>query len=196
MGTLELMGKSEPRKLTAKQEKFCQLYTKHWNATKAAREAGYSDESASERGYELRQKPSVQARIAELTEHALSEIGVTRERVLAELSKLAFSNMKDFAEWGPNGISLKHSQEMDDDHGACIQELSETVTEHGGSTRFKLYDKVRALELLGKYQKLFAERVEHSGPNGKPIEHKDVSDLPDDQLEAMIQRLLEKVPAK
>lgn len=34
--------------------------------------------------------------------------------------------------------------------------------------------------------------VEHSGVDGKPIEHRDLSTVPDDQLDAKIQKLLEK----
>lgn len=33
---------------------------------------------------------------------------------------------------------------------------------------------------------------EHSGPNGKPIEHKNLTEIPDDQLEAKIQALAAK----
>lgn len=44
----------------------------------------------------------------------------------------------------------------------------ETVTD-------KSSDRLKAWELLGKYKKMFTEKHEHSGLDGKPIEYKVVS---------------------
>lgn len=161
------------RALTAKQEAFCQLYTVHWNATRAAKEAGYSPDSAMYLGYQLLQNPLVKSRIAELADHALSEIGVTRERVLTELARIAFVNMKDLATWNESGVRIKPSDEIDEITATAIQEVTETVTQHGGTLRIKQHDKAKALELLGRHLKLFADRVEHSGPDGQPIAYSD-----------------------
>ncbi|WP_295814500.1 terminase small subunit [uncultured Deinococcus sp.] len=38
-----------------------------------------------------------------------------------------------------------------------------------GAVEFELHDPSRNLELLGKAQKLFVDRTEHSGPNGEPL---------------------------
>lgn len=40
------------------------------------------------------------------------------------------------------------------------------------------------------------QSIEHSGPDGKPIEHKNLSDLPDDQLNAKIQSMISKKEVK
>jgi phage terminase small subunit len=186
---------AKPRKLNAKRELFCQLYTKYWNATRAAREAGYTEKNAHVLGYQLLQEPLVQARIQELTEHALKEIGVTRERTLLELSRIAYANMKDLATWTQSGVEYKPSADVGEDSGASIAEVSETVTQVGGTLKIKQHDKVRALELLGRHQRLFADRVEHSGPDGAPIEHKDVTTLTDEQLDARHEALLAKAIA-
>lgn len=179
------------RTLTDKQEMFCQRYTTHWNATRAAKEAGYSDHTAMEQGYQLLRIPSVKKRIQELSEHALSEIGVTRERILLELSRIAFGDMRDLATWNESGVRFKPSDELDEQQSAAIAEVTESVTESGGTLKIKRFDKVKALELLGRYQKLFADRVEHSGPDGKPIETKSVPES-DAQLDERIKMLLGK----
>lgn len=174
------------------RERFCQHYTKHWNATRAAKEAGYKEKWASSIGYQLLQNTLVKKRISELTEHAIKEIGVTRERVLTELSRIAFTGMKDLATWNESGVSFKPSKDIDEDVAAAISEVSETVTQAGGTLRIKQHDKVRALEILAKNLKMLTDKHEHSGPDGKPIETKNYSDLPDDQLDAILERYLDR----
>ena len=184
--------KRKPRKLTDQQEAFCQFYTTHWNATRAAVEAGYSEDTPHVRGYELRKNPLVKARIAELTDHAMEERGITRERILTELARIAFVNMKELASWNESGVRFKPSDEITDEAASAILEVSETVTQHGGTLKIKQHDKVKALELLGKYRKIFADRVEHSGPDGKPIEHKSLNELSEEQLDSRIAVLVAK----
>ena len=58
-------------------------------------------------------------------------------------------------------MTLRDSAGLSDDEAAVVLEVSETRTESGGGTRkVKLYDKVRALEMLGKHLGMFTERVE------------------------------------
>ena len=50
----------------------------------------------------------------------------------------------------------------------------ETRTERGGASiqtaKIRRWDKMRALELLGKHLGMFKDSVEHTGPNGAPIQ--------------------------
>jgi hypothetical protein len=59
-------------------------------------------------------------------------------------------------------------------------------------TRFKLADKRGPLVDLGKHLGIFKERVEHSGPDGGPIEVKQYTDI---EAARLIGRLLTKVGA-
>ena len=52
--------------LNEKQEKFCQNYILHRNATEAAKAAGYSPESAKNQGYRLLQNSEIKTRVEEL----------------------------------------------------------------------------------------------------------------------------------
>jgi phage terminase small subunit len=62
------------------------------NATQAARAAGFAKSSANVQGHRLRRKPHV----AEAISKALAErLGVTRSRIMEEVSRLAFSNIGD-----------------------------------------------------------------------------------------------------
>lgn len=189
------MSETNDRELTDQQEIFCQFYTTYWNATKAAKDAKYSEKSASVLGYQLLQNPLVQKRIAQLTDHALKEIGVTRERVLTELARIAFSDLRvAYNEVG----ALLRPDELPDDFAPAIAgiEVDEIWEGHGdereqiGETKkLKLWDKTKALDSLAKHLSLTPERHEHSGPNGKPIE---TSNMTDEQLELAIAAMLAK----
>jgi len=72
-------GQGGVKKLSAKQEKFCQHYAVFGNATQAAIEAGYSQRSARAMGSENLTKPDIKARIAEILSPALEELGVSRD---------------------------------------------------------------------------------------------------------------------
>ena len=44
---------------------------------------------------------------------------------------------------------------------ACISEVTETMGKNGQkSWRYKLYDKVKNLELLGRYHQMFVDKIE------------------------------------
>lgn len=181
------------RRLTGLQELFCQRYTTHWNATRAAKEAGYSDKAASEQGYALLQIDSVKARIKVLSEHVMKEIGVTRERVLQELSRIAFLDPKEaFDETG----KLLHVKDMPEDVRRALHktetfyesspdsEGKEMVT--GTTTKLEWSPKKPALDSLGKVLGISPDKFELTGKDGKPIEFRDLSKLTDEQLEALL----------
>jgi hypothetical protein len=65
--------------LKEKQEKFCQNYILHNNATRAAKDAGYSEASAYNQGYRLLQETSIQERIEELRNEMSTDIDVITE---------------------------------------------------------------------------------------------------------------------
>jgi phage terminase small subunit len=65
--------------LKEKPEKFCQAYVISRNATAAAKEAGYSERSAYNQGYELLKRTDVQERIDELEEEYNTDVDVISE---------------------------------------------------------------------------------------------------------------------
>jgi phage terminase small subunit len=65
--------------LKEKQEKFCQNYVLHKNATRAAKDAGYSEISAHNTGSRLLQDPLVQERLEELAINMTTSIDVVDE---------------------------------------------------------------------------------------------------------------------
>ena len=104
----------------------------------------------------------VAAAIARAQAERAKRVGVSQDRVVEELARLAFSDLREVASFGPSGVELKESEELSADVAASVAEAVETPQGESGSTvRVKLWDKLRALELLGKHLGMFVERGEH-----------------------------------
>lgn len=136
------MAKGE--KLTLKQRKFIEAYVgvSAGNATDAARRAGYkgNDNTLGQTGDQNLKKPKIAEAVSIRVNAALKTMSA--DEVIAELVDIGK------APW-----ALFSSAEYDDD-GNVINVV------------LRVGDKIRALELLGKFHKLFTEKVEHSGAIG------------------------------
>lgn len=150
-------------KLTAKQATFVAEYLVDLNATQAAIRAGYSADSADVIGSENLGKPEIAEAVERAMEARAARTGVTQDRVVQELARIAFGDMRKVTTWGPAGVSLVDSSTLDDDDAAMVAEASETTSKEGGSLKVKAHDKVRALELLGRHLAMFTDKVEHGG---------------------------------
>lgn len=80
---------SEKKKLTAKQEAFCREYCVDFNATQAAKRAGYSEDTAYSTGWENLKKPEITNRIAELQKTHNKKIDLNREYVINNIQEIA-----------------------------------------------------------------------------------------------------------
>lgn len=145
--------------LTPKQQRFVDEYLVDLNATQAAIRAGYSARRADMIGHENLGKPGIAQAIAERRAALQRTTQITQERVLAELARIAFGDQRQLMGWGPTGVRLRPSDELDDDQAAAVAEVSETVTKDGGTLKLKTHDKVKALELLGRHLGTFDDRV-------------------------------------
>ena len=157
-------------KLTDKQKMFVAEYLIDLNATQAAIRAGYSAKTAYRIGAELLQKTSVQEAIQKRQKDREARTGVTADRVLTELARVAFGDPRKVMSWGPDGVTLTSSRDLSDDEAALVAEASETTSANGGSIKMKMNDKMKALELLGKHLGMFTDKVEHSGSILNPFD--------------------------
>lgn len=117
--------------LTTKQEAFVAAYlgAAHGNATEAARMAGYK--APNKQGPRLLVNVGIASRVAQ---HVSKQIA-TADDVLRELADVAFADWREFVTVRTNPRSgLPVDVKMD------------------------LTNKVKALELLGKYHSLFVEK--------------------------------------
>ena len=156
--------------LNPNQERFIAEYLTDLNATRAAIAAGYSEKTAESQGSRLLTNAKVKAVIAEKQGKRLGKLEITADRVLAELAKLAFFDIRKF--YNEDG-SLKLVTDLDDDTAAALVGMEiEVAYEHFGKgqnkpsgdlKKIKMADKGLNLERLGRHLKLFTDKVELSG---------------------------------
>lgn len=145
--------------MTDKQKRFVEEYLIDLNATQAAIRAGYSPANADTIGYQQLQKTPVKNAIAQAQAERSKRTGVSQDRIIRELAKIAFSNLPDIVD--PFDGSVIATADRDD--LACIQSIKVKTTEGSTEREVKLADKMRALELLGKHLGMFKDRLEVSG---------------------------------
>ena len=80
--------------LTKKQRVFIDEYVKCWNASEAARRAGYSKKTAYSIGQENLNKPEIKLEI----DDRLASIRMSSDEVLKEFTDIARSDMGDFVD--------------------------------------------------------------------------------------------------
>ena len=136
--------------LTLKQQRFVQEYLIDGNATQAAIRAGYSRKTAKSIATENLSKPAVQAALGQVHKDAAHRAGVTHERIMRELSRLAFTRIDEVASWQGKTLTIKDSAELSADQLAAIVEVIQTTGKSGSTLKVKLYSKQSALESLLK----------------------------------------------
>ena len=155
--------------LTPKQSRFVAEYLIDQNATQAAIRAGYSKKTASSQGERLLRNVEIAAAVGVKQDQQLAKLEITAERVLQELARIAFVDVRAF--YRDDG-TLKQMTELDADAAAAIAQfdvLKQNVTSGDGQLdtvhRIRFVEKIRALELLAKRFGLVKEQVEVTGLN-------------------------------
>ncbi len=143
--------------LNAKHLRFVDEYIVDLNATQAAIRAGYSPKTAKQQGHRLLTYVDVQRAIEAKRKEVAGDLGITRERVLKEMAKLAFSDLRQL--YNEDG-SLKHPHEWPEGAAGAISGM-ELVEEFGDgpdgkkligyTKKLKLWDKGKQLENLLKH---------------------------------------------
>lgn len=150
-------------RLTDKQAAFVEQYLQTFNATEAARRAGYSVDSARAIGWENLTKPYIR----EVIDTRLAEMGMGANEVLARLAEHARGSLDDFLD-KDGELNLVAARESGKMHlvrewkrttTTTTSDKSQTVAQH---TEIKLHDPQAALVQLGRYHKLFVDRQESS----------------------------------
>lgn len=165
--------------LNAKQARFVEEYPVDLNATKAAERAGYSKKTAYSQGQRLLKHVEVAAAIAEAFEKRSKRLDVTQDRVVRELARIAFADIRDLFTWDEERACYVPSENLTDDQAAAISSIEAETTRYTNEndeteTKIKLklrtYDKKGALDSLARHLGMFIERHEHTGRDGGPLE--------------------------
>ncbi|MGI6225754.1 MAG: terminase small subunit [Peptococcales bacterium] len=158
--------------LSPKQKRFVHEYLIDLNATQAAIRAGYSERTAKSIGQRLLTYVDVQAAIQEAMKKREKRTEITQDKVLKELAKLAFADIKDFLSFRTEKTIVDHDKETGEpiiDYAHVVElkdsdqvdgSLISEVQLKNGELKFKLHDKVKALEMCGRHLGMFKDKAE------------------------------------
>lgn len=155
------------RSVAERRQAFVHAYmANRHNATQAAITAGYSPKTAYSQGQRLLKAVEKSGELAAAAREASFAPGLTTERTLLELKRIALSDIRGV--FNPDG-SIKSLAEMDEDTSAAIASI-EVVTRGEGdkkrvTTKVKLWDKISALDQVMRHLGLF----EPDNKQGNPL---------------------------
>lgn len=142
------------QKLNDRQRRFVEEYLVDLNATQAAIRAGYSEKTARVIGAENLTKPDIAAEIKKRQKAQIRRTEITQDFVLTELMKIAMANGSDFATLGKrNRVTFVPTDELPPEKRAAVA----AIKKGKNGIEVKTYDKLRALELIGKHLGMFKE---------------------------------------
>ena len=142
--------------LNEKQKRFVSEYIIDLNAKQAAIRAGYSPKGAEPQASRLLSNAKIQVEIAKAMEDRGKRTGITQDRVLAELSAIAFAKATDYVEVDDDGsVKIKPTAELTEEQKKAIA----SIKEGANGIEIKLVDKTKALEMLSRHLGLFNDKL-------------------------------------
>ena len=135
------------------------------NATQAAISAGYSVKTARQCASRLLTRLDVQDSIRAHRERLERRLGVTAERVIKELSLIAFADPRAlFTESG----QLRNIADLPEDVARALSSVEVSTIRHKDEpdvtvSKVKSWDKTRALDMLGRYLALWNDKRDNTG---------------------------------
>lgn len=178
-------------KITDKQKIFVDEYLIDLNGTRAYRKAYpncKSDNTAGASACRLLKNSNVQKYIEKRMKDRERRTEITQDMVINELAKVAFSNGTDFMKVVDKSVKVP----IKDESGNVIDEREEkvqavevintdnieedkrnaiaSIKQNKYGISIECYDKMKALELLGKHLGIFKDTVEIQGNINNPYE--------------------------
>ncbi len=91
---------------------------------------------------------------------------LTKKQILAELMAIGFARATDYLCVQDGVLTVLPTRELPPDAGAAIAAIERT----SNGLKVKFYDKLKALELLGKYLGLFEGKTQPEGEKNNLLE--------------------------
>lgn len=151
--------------LSPQQAQFAIEYLKDSNGTQAAIRAGYAESGAHVQATRLLKKAKILSIIEKGNERIKNKLEISIDKVKEEIAKCGFSNMQDYMSVDEDGHPHLDFSKLTREQAAALGEVTveEYVEGKGKNARpvkkvkFKLLDKLSALEKLGKHLGMFKE---------------------------------------
>jgi len=150
-GRNRINRKSNPAgSLRPKQCRFVEEYVVDFNGAQAAIRAGCSQKTARQIGQKLLTKVDIIEAIQKRMERLTTQCELKTELVLRQLARICFLDPRKL--FDRKGKLLNLAQ-LDDDTAAAVASVETT----GSTTKVRFWSKIEALNLAGRYLKLFKE---------------------------------------
>lgn len=159
--------KSEPVIVNPRHKAFADEYLRCGSATSAAKAVGYSVKNAGVRGAQTLRNPAVKDYLNYHRLKATESASVDKTTLTRELSHVAFSSIEHYTREEQDGSrSIDYSNATSEQLRAIsgVKTKTRTIYDNKGNvvgvekqSEFKLWDKIRAAELLGKDVGMFKE---------------------------------------
>lgn len=147
-------------------ELFCIEYTKDGNATRAYIAAGYSENGASASACALLAQPKIAARVTQLQDERKARVLLEGDDILREIQKLATSDIRRLID--PTTGCVLPTDEWPDDIAVAVASFEVIEKYHpitgkltGYIKKFKLWDKPKSQEMIGRSLALFTDVVKN-----------------------------------
>lgn len=181
------MPKSEG--LTPKQEQFCREYIKDFNATAAAKRAGFSASTANSYAAKLLSSAVVSARVRELARRVAKKAELDAEHALRRALETLDLNIYDLVTIDKSGrMSLKPNDDIHPRKQRQVLELrfSESDGETGSSTvcQIRVKDNTQLMKLAFQYLRLVGDDRDPNDDGKKQV---------DAEVHARITSVLERI---
>ena len=165
------------RELTGKQKRFVEEYLCDLNATQAAIRAGYSVKRAEFTGSDLVRTRKVAEVIQEAMNRRSAKTEITADRVLREVSHMAFYDPADIA-----GANISGPQDIPSLPESVRRAIIGWSWDKQGNFILKLSPKTSSLELLGRHLMIWRD----VGSKDNPLT---MDSLSDEEIDARLSAL-------
>lgn len=168
-----------PKKLTAKQARFAEEYIIDLNATQAAIRVGYSEKTAYSQGQRLLKKVEVKTAIDAALAKRSERTKITADWVLQRLVDEVEADLADLFDENGKTKPVHEWPEVFRTGLVAGIEVSELLEGAGKVSKFKLSDRLKRIELIGKHVDINAFRDQHGvgNPDGTPLDTVDDNEI-------------------
>jgi phage terminase small subunit len=148
-----------------RQQRFVLEFLHDANPAQAAIRAGYARRSVYTQVYRLLRSPEVRAALEREMAARGERTGISAERVIDELMRVAFAEIGQLVEWTGDGARMKPREALSPGDTAAIAELA--LGGDGRIARLRLHDKGAALAVLARRLGLYDPRLRAAEPDPK-----------------------------
>jgi len=182
--------------MTDQQARFVNEYLVDCKQQAAAVRAGYSEYTSAAIATKLMANPEIRDAITDGLRAQIGDLQQLRLRAVRELACMAFAdplsmiNVEDMP--GAQEEFIRYKRVTIQNTADIPKELRPAIAsikQGANGIEVKFYDKIKSMELFGKFTGMVTDKLEVSGPGGGPI---DFGAIPDEQKNKLLMKAAQR----